>query len=373
VLGAGHVSIDMSVGAIPAFLPLLTATFALSDLAAAMVLGASTLASSAVQPLFGLLSDRRPSSAVLWGGAAVAAGGLAAMGLAGGYAWVIAAVVGSGLGVAAFHPEAARTATRLSGTNRATGVGWFILGGNLGFALGPLLAGLFIPLMGLRATLVFLVPGALACAALLAFRSSVTPPPEPTPAPGATRESSRPAAVALLVGAVTLRTWTQFGVLAIGALYLARDRGLSDRATALALFAFAMAGALGTVAGGMLADRVGYRRMVITTTPVTGLFIALFLLTDGAVSIAALACAGALVLSSLSVTVVMGQDYLPGRPALAAGLMIGFAAIGSAAPGLALLGLVADAAGPQTALWLVAVLPVLAGGLAVALPRTRHG
>src|SRR5581483_4204385 len=98
-----------------------------------------------------------------------------------------------------------------------------------------------------------------------------------------------------------------------------------------------------------------------------------FLLVPGLAGIVMLAGAGFLTLASFSATVVMGQEYLPGRPALAAGLMIGFAAIGSAAPGLALLGALADAAGRRTAIGAIAAIAVCAGALATLLPRPAGG
>ena len=159
LLAAGHFVIDASVGAVAVMLPVFTAAFALSDLAASMILGASLLASSAVQPLFGLLADRRASPAFLWGGVLVGALGLALSGLASGYAGILACIVGSGLGIAAFHPEAARVANRMSRGRPATGLAWFMVGGNAGFAAGPLIAALAIPWLDTRATLVFLVPG----------------------------------------------------------------------------------------------------------------------------------------------------------------------------------------------------------------------
>ena len=159
LLASGHFVIDAVVGAVPAMLPVFTAIYALSDLAASMILGASLLVSSAIQPLFGLLADRRPTPAFLWGGVAVGAAGLSLSGLAGGYVGVLACIVGSGLGIAAFHPEAARVANQISAERKATGLAWFMVGGNAGFAVGPLLAALFIPLLDERATLVFLVPG----------------------------------------------------------------------------------------------------------------------------------------------------------------------------------------------------------------------
>jgi MFS family permease len=296
MLAAGHFVIDMCVGALPALLPVFTALYALSDLGAAMILAASLLASSAIQPLFGILADRRASPAFLWGGVAVGAIGLAAAGLAGGYAGVLACIVGSGLGIAAFHPEAARVANRIAGERTASGLAWFMVGGNAGFAAGPL-----VPL--------------------------------------------------LLV-----------------------QRGYSEGFAGMMVFWFAAAGALGTVAGAAVADRVGGRRMLIVSLPVASPLVAGLLVAPDALGLTLFALSGFVLMASFSVTVAMGQEYMPGRLALAAGLMIGFGAIGSAPPGLALFGAIADAAGREAAVWGLAAVPLAGAALAVLLPgapRTR--
>ena len=168
-----------------------------------------------------------------------------------------------------------------------------------------------------------------------------------------------------------MRTWTVFCLLALAPLLLVDDRGYSDQAAGFAVAAFAGAGAVGTVAGAALADRVGGRRMLLWTLPAVAPLIAGFLLTDGAVSIVLFTAAGFVALASFSVTVMMGQEYLPDRLALAAGLMIGFGAIGVAPPGLALFGAIADAAGREAAIWGIATLPLLAGAVALLLPK--HG
>jgi FSR family fosmidomycin resistance protein-like MFS transporter len=373
LLASGHFVIDALVGAVPAMIPVFTAIYALSDLAASMILGASLLVSSAIQPVFGLLADRRPTPAFIWGGVAVGTAGLALSGLAGGYAGVIACIVGSGLGIAAFHPEAARVANQISAGRPATGLAWFMVGGNAGFAAGPLLAALFIPLLDERATLVFLVPGLAVSLWLLHRRARIAvdlPPPRPRArAPRLRRGPAR--SVALLLFVTSMRTWTQFCLLALVPLLLVDDRGFSDRDAGLAVAAFAAAGAVGTVAGAALADRVGGRRMLLWTMPVVTPLVAGFLLAGGALSILLLAGAGFVLLASFSVTVMMGQEYLPDRLALAAGLMIGFGAIGSAPPGLALFGAIADAAGREAALWGIAALPLLGALVAVALPQPR--
>ena len=371
-LAGGHFMIDATVGAVPALLPVFTAMFGLSDLAASMILATSLLVSSATQPLFGIVADRRATPAFLWGGVAVASVGLALAGLAGGYAGILACVAGSGLGVAAFHPEAARVANRISAGRPATGLAWFMVGGNAGFAAGPLVVALAIPFLDARATLAFLVPGLAVALWLHRSRAALTVPVPAADPAAAPPPPAQVAGISLLLVVTSLRTWAQFGLLALFPLMLVDDRAFSDQQAGLAVFAFSAAGVVGTVAGAMFADRAGGRRLLVWTLPVATPLTAVALATEGWVSMLAFTLVGFVLLSSFSVTVMMGQEYLPGRLALAAGLMIGFGAIGSAAPGLALFGAIADLAGRETALWCIAVLPAVAGALALLLPAPRR-
>lgn len=366
-LAAGHFMVDMLVGALPALLPVFVREYRLSDLGASMVLGASLLASSATQPAFGVLADRRAAHVLLWGGVAVATAAVAVAGAAPSYGLLLALIVVSGLGIAAYHPEAARGANQLSGGRPATGLAWFMVGGNAGFAAGPLAAALTVPLLGRGATAVFLIPGAALVLLLVARRHRLSPAvvPGARHAPGG---RPHPSGLTLLLVVTTLRTWTQFSLLALVPLLMVRERGAPDTLAGLAVFAFSFGGALGTVGGAALADRVGGRRMLVWTMPAAAPFAAgAALLPDGLI-LATMAVAGLVLMASFSVTVAMGQEYLPTRLALAAGLMIGFGAIGSAPPGLALFGALADALGRETAILLVSGLPILGGALAVFLP-----
>jgi MFS transporter, FSR family, fosmidomycin resistance protein len=373
LLASGHFIVDATTGATPALLPVFTAAFALSDLAASMVLGASLLVSSAIQPFFGLLADRRATPIFLWGGVAVGAAGFGLAGLAAGYLGLMAFIVGSGIGIAAFHPEAARVANHFAAERKATGLAWFMLGGNVGFAVGPLIAALAIPFLDARSTLVFLVPGAAVALWLARERAhlavAVVPREAPAPeAPAPARRSAPRAAVVLLLVVTTMRTWTQFTVLALVPLMLVHEQGFSDQGAGFAVVAFSASGAAGTLVGAAIADRVGGRLMLVWTMPLVSPLLAGFLLVGGAAGMPFLALAGFVLMASFSVTVALSQEYLPDRLALAAGLMIGFGAIGSAPPGLAIFGALADAAGRGTALWCVAALPLIGGALATALP-----
>jgi hypothetical protein len=132
VLSLGHLCSDATQVAVPALLPFLVREQGISYAAAGTLVLASTVASSVVQPLFGHFSDRKSFAALMPLGLALGALGIALVGLAPSYPSILLAVVISGLGVAAFHPEATRFAGLVSGERRATGMSVFSVGGNAG-------------------------------------------------------------------------------------------------------------------------------------------------------------------------------------------------------------------------------------------------
>src|SRR6058998_3357092 len=149
LLSSGHFATDFANGALPALLPFLKDRFALSYAAVGAVILASTASSSLVQPLFGLWSDRRGAIWLLPTGVAVAGIGIGLAAAMPSYWLVALLVVVSGLGVAAFHPEGSKYAAYTSGQKRATGMSAFSIGGNIGFALGPIAATPLVIALGL--------------------------------------------------------------------------------------------------------------------------------------------------------------------------------------------------------------------------------
>src|SRR5215213_6144871 len=158
-LSAGHLATDFANGSLPALLPFLVERFSLNYVLAATLILASAVSSSIIQPLFGLWSDRKGAMWLLPAGVALAGIGIALAADAPSYWLVAALVVVSGVGVAAYHHEGSKFAAFVSGNRRASGMSLFSIGGNIGYALGPIVATPLVLAFGLRGGLLRAVSG----------------------------------------------------------------------------------------------------------------------------------------------------------------------------------------------------------------------
>ncbi|MGZ8648814.1 MAG: MFS transporter [Solirubrobacteraceae bacterium] len=372
VLCTGHLCVDLCQGAVPALLPFLAAQRGYSYAALGALVLASTIGSSIVQPLFGLLSDRLARLWLMPAGLVLAGSGIALASMAPTYGWTVAAVAVSGLGVAAFHPEGAKFAGIASRERRGRGMSLFSVGGNAGFALGPALT---TPLV-----LAFGLPGTLALVVLPLLAAALTTRELPrlralgalggAGGAGAGAADDDWGAFARVGGLVTLRTGVYFGLQTFVPAYFVVELASSEAAGNAALTIMLAAGAAGTLVGGGLVDRWGARAVLIGTMALL-LPLRLVLPLVGAVAAAVLLGAiGFVAIATFSVTVVMGQACLPSRPGLASGVTLGLA-IGLGGVAATALGTVADAHGLRAVLWTIAILPVPALLLALSLPRPQ--
>jgi len=374
-LSAGHLFTDLNQGAVAALLPFLISERGISLAAAGALVFAATVSSSIVQPLFGVFSDRRPLPALMPLGVLLAGCGMALVGVAPSYRLILLCVVLSGIGVAAFHPEAARFANYVSGSGRARGMSFFSVGGNAGFALGPAVTTPLVVLFGLPGAMLLALPAVVMAAVLfhelprmLGFK------PEAVESEGK-RTAAAPehwAPFVRMIGVVIVRSFVYFGLVAFVALYYERVLDMSPELGNTALTLMLFGGAAGTLTMGPLADRFGRRTVLGASMLLLGPLVFCFTLAGPFVGMAVLVLVGAATVGTFGVTVVMGQEYLPGRIGLAAGITMGLS-IGLGGIGAPLLGLVADSAGLSFTMLVIAVLPVLGLLLALTLPHgTRH-
>jgi MFS transporter, FSR family, fosmidomycin resistance protein len=358
LLSFGHFVVDLNQGSLPALLPFLKSAHQLSYAAVATIVLAANVASSIVQPVFGYFADQTARRWMLPASVLLTGVGFALMGLAPGYGPLLGLVVAMGLGVAAYHPEAYKTATSVAGERKATALSWFSLGGNVGVALGPPVITALIIGVGLAGSLGLLAPTLVAAALLLAVLPALSQGATPRAAASA-RGVNMPGAMALLILVVTIRSWTSLGFTTFVPFYYIDVLGADPRLVGLLLFVFLGAGAAGTVIAGPLADRWGPRAFMQWVLLAALPFGVLFLMTQGVLAFVMLGIFGALLTSSFTVAVVLGQAYLPRNAGTASGLIVGFA-IGAGGLGVTALGWVADQYGLPAALWTSTLVLVLA-------------
>jgi FSR family fosmidomycin resistance protein-like MFS transporter len=369
-----HGCADMCQGAVPALLPSLIAHRGLDLAGATALVTAATIASSIVQPLFGIWSDRLDFPLLAPLGVVIAGLGLGVVGLTHSYAALAIALAISGLGVALFHPEAARMAGR-AGRGTARGMSYFSVGGNVGFAVGPLAVLLSVGVFGLGASPVLAIPGLIAGGVLIrALRGQRAEAAEERH--HAHEHEQTPAApqpehwgpFSRLAGAAVTRTVAFFALQAFVPTYLIDQLGTSTTVAEIALTTMLAAGAVGTLVGSRCADRWGRRLILVWAMLPLSVLLALLPELGLAGCFVVLAGIGFLDDAPFATTVVIGQAYLPGRPGLASGITLGLA-IGIGGLIAAGLGLLADATSVTTALLILPAFTLIAAALAWSLPR----
>jgi MFS transporter, FSR family, fosmidomycin resistance protein len=374
-LSTGHLITDISQGALVILLPFFKSTMGLSYASSALIIALATITSSISQPLFGHLADRSSKLWLLPLGCFLSGVGIALSGVSRMYWLLLPAIVVSGLGVAAFHPEAARNAHRVAGHRKATGMSLYAVGGNMGYAFGTLMMTPLIVWGGRFGAGYIAIPAVLTTVFLWRsigrFRVPRAAPEAKTADEADVRKSAlRP--MVLLIITVAFRSWVQTGLATFLPLYWRFSEGMSQARAGWMIFIYLMFGALGTVIGGPIADRWGRKPLLITTMLATVPLTLLYLYTDGPASLVLLALSGVVLISSFSVTVVMAQELMPHRTGTAAGLMIGFA-IGMGGLGVYLLGYFADHFGPFNTLILISLLPIPGALLGLLLKEPRRG
>jgi MFS transporter, FSR family, fosmidomycin resistance protein len=369
-LSAGHFATDFANGALPALLPFMVERFGLSYTLAAVLMLASAASSSLIQPLFGAWSDRRGALWLLPSGVALAGIGIALAAAAPAYWLVLLLVVVSGLGVAAYHPEGSKFAAYASGRRRASGMSLFSLGGNIGYGLGPTATTPLVLALGLTGGLLLALP-CLAVAALLlaAVRFLAGFAPEPGTSSERAVGPDRPGALGLLLGVIAFRSVAWFGLVTFVPLWevsLGHSKAHGSHLLSLML----LAGGVGTLAAGPIADRLGRRPVLVASMAATGPLILAYVLAGGIAGAIALALVGVCVIGTFGVTMVMSQEYLPRRIGMASGLAIGLS-IGLGGVAAVGLGALADSIDLRSAMYAAAAAPLAGLVLAALLPASR--
>lgn len=382
-LTLGHFSVDMLAGAMPIIVGLyMRDSLGLSLSQVGLLLGVYVMASSLTQPIFGYFSD-------VFGGRWFAVGGLLWLalfqGMLGfmptfGLALLVATL--AGLGVAAFHPQGASGANLASGENKTAGIAMFMLGGNGGFAVGPILAALILGWSGVRGTALLAGFGFL-IAPLLYFLTGQAQEDSRVDA-GIEKKKANwsiqlnplftTSAIILLIAAMSLRALFQYSMSSFTPQFFV-DVALFTKTNASLLSTLMLSVlALGTLAGGMLSDRIGGVKVMawsmILSTP---LMLLMFLLADQR-SFWVAPLVGFCVGAAWPPLLVLAQTLFDKNIGVGTGVALGFVfAVGGL--GLQLMGWLAEPhrLGLSNVMLVLSVLPLITAGLVVFLPTIKGG
>jgi FSR family fosmidomycin resistance protein-like MFS transporter len=365
-LSGGHLAVDFASGSVPALLPFLTLKFDLSYTATAALMLALLVSSSLVQPLFGLWSDRRGALWLLPGGVALAGLGTGLASAAPRYVIVVVLVFFAGIGVAAYHPEGTKFAAYASGRKRATGMSYFNIGGNTGYALGPIVVTPLVLWLGLEGGLLAMIPVLVVAALLLRALPTLRGIVPAAAVRRATQGEDDVRAMSLLAGVIVLRSVAWFGLLTFVPLWVVANGGTEGEG-GRELSLMLVSGAIGTLVLGWVADRIGLRRTLLFTQAALPFLIVLFVAVGGVLGTLALMLVGLCVVGTFGVTIVLSQLYLPRHVGMASGLSVGLA-MGLGGIAAVLLGAVADAIDLETALYVAAAAPAFGCVVCLFLP-----
>jgi MFS transporter, FSR family, fosmidomycin resistance protein len=376
-LSASHFVNDMMQSLLLAIYPVLKGKFALSFGQIGLITLTYQLTASLFQPLIGLYTDRRPMPYMLPVGMSSTLCGLVLLGFAPSFSAVLLAAVLIGLGSAVFHPESSRIARFASGGRHGLAQSLFQVGGNMGTAIGPLLAAAFIVPYGQHSVAWFALAALTGVVILLQVSRWYVAQHAVAVASGPRVATSAPYARGVVVGAIAVLLLLIFskyfyiaGLSSFYTFYLIEKFGLSVRSAQVHLFVFLFASALGTIAGGPLGDRFGRKPVIWASILGVAPFALMLPHADLFWTTVLTVIIGLVLSSAFSAILVYAQELIPGQVGMVSGLFFGFA-FGMGGLGAAVLGKLADRTSIELVYHTIAYLPLL-GVVAALLPKRRR-
>lgn len=379
LMGFGHAIVDLSQGVLPIIIPILSIKLGLSFFQVGTIALAFTFSSAIIQPAFGIMSDRYNMAWLMPLGLFISGFGLALTGKVNSYLLLIIAVLISGMGVAGYHPEASKLTHRVSEEKkRGAAMSVFSLGGNLGYGIGPMLTIYILGFSGLDSIHGIIIPGLLASLIfffLLPKFNKILKAPSSKPVANDKNSSKAPSKetvktnkghLLLLMLYVTIRSWIHAGIIYYIPFYFPMHLGIQQPQYLISIFL--ISGALGTIIGGLFADRFGERKGLLLSMIISLFTVLPFMHLDGILAPVLAFIVGTALISTFSITVVFCQKLMPNNVGLASGLVLGFA-VGTGSLGVTLLGFIADYTGLPFIMAIISALPILGIILAFFLPN----
>ena len=379
IIGVCHLLNDAIQSVVPAMFPILQKSMGLTFTQLGIIAFSLNMVSSVMQPLVGVITDKRPMPYALPIGLTFTLGGVLGLAYAPNFSLIVIAVLFIGLGSAVFHPEGSRVAYMAAGKRRGLAQSIYQVGGNSGQALAPLITALILVPLGQKGASWFTLAAALAVVLLLYIAgwyskrlasSALIPKQKRATNKTAGISKNIKKALLLILLLIFARSWYISGMTNFYAFFAIEEYSLTIKESQMFLFAFLVAGAFGTFFGGPLADRYGKKKVISVSMLATVPFSLLIPFVPTFLAFIFLMLTGFILMTSFSVTVVYAQELVPGKIGTMSGLTVGLA-FGMGAIGSVGLGYIADLIGLVTMVTMIGILPLL-GLVAFLLPSDQR-
>ena len=365
---AGHAVNDTYTAFLPPILPSLIQTFSLTTTQAGL-LSVFLQWPSILQPFIGHLADHVNLRYLVILAPALTGIAMSLLGVAPSYAWLGILLVIAGLSSAAVHSVGSVIAGGLSGSKLGRGMGYWMVGGGLGYTIGPLILVTTIQMAGIRATPWLMMGGLVTSAVLYVRLRDVTSCTPDVDASRPWRQAVR-AMQPVLIPALGITMVRSFMSAAFGTYlptFLSRE-GSTLWFAGAAFALFEGAGMVGALTAGALSDQLGRRRVIALSLLIASPLMAAFLVFDGFARIPILLALGFTALSLMPVLMALMQEQFPENRALANGIFLGFSFVIQAVATV-ILGLLSDRFGMRTAYVFAALIPLVGLPFVQQLPK----
>lgn len=375
-LSVTHLLNDTLQSLIPAIYPVVKESLHLDFSQVGLITLTFQMSASLLQPVVGLITDKKPQPYSLAIGMGFTLLGLISLSMAHSFPMVLVSVALVGIGSAVFHPEASRLAYMAAGGRHGMAQSLFQVGGNAGSSLGPLLAAAIIVPLGQFHVIWFSLAALLAIFIMLRIsvwykQNTHRIKPKKSRANGMPHvQLSRGKvtfSVIILLVLIFSKYFYMTSLTSYYTFYLIDKFKLSVQSAQVHLFIFLFSIAAGTFIGGPLGDRIGRKYVIwisiLGCAPFTLLMPHANLFWTSILSV----FIGVILSSAFSAILVYAQELMPGKVGMIAGLFFGFA-FGMAGVGSALLGKLADATSIGYVYEVCAWLPLI-GILTAFLPN----
>ncbi len=372
LLSISHFFNDFYCNFLPILLPILIPKLGLSLTLSGILVMVMSFSANVLQPFFGYFMDKYNFNYLMPLIIPFGAVFICLTSWTDNFVILALLVALSGLAVSTFHPMGAGLVSRVSPTSRISScMSFFIAGGNLGFALAPILLVYFMNVYDLNLLPVLIIPAALM--GILLYASGISKVRFVNEAVAQNMHfhakdilCNRP--LMLLNIAMGIRAWIFTAVVTFLPLWVI-EKGYDNTLGGWLLTLYLCGSVIGGLVGGALNDKIGYKKVILGSLllAVFPTLYFLFAVQMNLVVYLAMFLAGGLAMAANPGAIVWGQALLPNNPGMASGMMLGLS-FGLGGIGALLTSAVADYIGLTMALSLTTALLLLGVVLLIFTP-----